>query len=195
MKAAGPGLTGRRRAACMCTLEPMNIPATDCLPARRPMPRAYLTGPPRAAPTNFLRKAPFAIQIVQRAARISKRVGENTGTVCEPRTARLRDRPVPCSASVVRPRTSKVYFGACTWRHLDGPTNASSVGTYCAVRRSIVAGYVALVLQPRCVCELSFGGPSWPRRRPVSEGNCARVNGAACVRASSGLTARLRGWC
>lgn len=184
----------------MCTLEPMNIPATDCLPARRPMPRAYLTGPPRAAPTNFLRKAPFAIQIVQRAARISKRVGENTGTVCERITARLRDRPVPCSASVVTPRTSKVYFGARTWRHLDGPTNASSAGTYCAVRRSIVAGYVAPVLQPRCVCELSFvsariGGPSWPRRRPVSEGNCARVNGAACVRASSGLTARLRGWC
>lgn len=127
MKAVGPELAGRRRAACMCTLEPMNIPATDCLlPARRPTPRAYLTGSSQAAPTNFLRKAPFAIKIVQRAARMSKRVGENTGTVCEPRTARPRDPPVPCSASVVRPRTSRACFGARTWHHLDGPTNASS---------------------------------------------------------------------
>lgn len=187
----------------MCALEPTNIPANDCLPAartgqpsaRRPTLRAGLTGSPlQAVPTNFLRKAPFAIKIVQRTANMSNRVGEISGTFRERETARPRDRPVPCSASVVhKGREQAVCLGARAWSH-SGPTNASSAGMYCATRRSIVAGYVAPVLRPRCVCELSFGRPSWPRR-PVSEGNRARVTGAACVRASSGLTARWRGWC
>lgn len=198
MKAVEPGLPGRRRAARrMCALEPTNIPANDCLPAartgqpsaRRPTPRAGPTGSPlQAVPTNFLRKAPFAIKIVRRTANISNRVGQIWETVRGQGTARPRDRLVPCSASVVhKGREQAACLGARAWSH-RGPTNAGWAGMCTA------AGHVAPVLQPRCVCELSFGRPSWPRC-PVSEGDRARVAGAACVRASSGLTARWRGWC